>query len=450
MELAEHRPTEFAVADARSKSRTVLDGLAVIGFAVPIALYFWFIDHYGVNAIWYDQWDDIRVAMNPSLGNLWALHNEERIFFPNLIMVALSRLDHLNIVHEEYLGALLLVGASALFILAHKRRAPRTLWLLYCPVTVVMLYFAQVNNTLWGFQIAWFVIMAALAGSLYLLDARRLGWWAVFGAIALGVVASYSSLQGLLIWPTGLVLLWIRRRPRNVLVVWVVAAVASTALYFWNFNTAGGGNDSYPLHHPVVAAEFFFSLIGDVVGESLPYSGHNVAVIVLGVALVALSIWVLVSYGFGQSSTGAALGQALICFGLLFALTVTIGRTSYGLYAAGGSRYTTVDLLVPIGCYLALLERAPRRMWVPRGALMAATACALVLIVALGTGNGLNEARQWNTWMVADARVTLNIDKEPNGAVVAALYPAFHPPIAFVRHEAHVARARHWATYANP
>ena len=440
------------MTDLPLKTRRLLNGLAVLGFALPVVLYFWFIHNYGVNAVWFDQWDDIRVAADPSLGNLWALHNESRIFFPNLIMVALSRLDHLNVVHEEYLGALLLVGASALFILAHKRRAaPQTLWLLYCPVTIVMLYFGQVDNSLWGFQLGWLVSMTALAGSLFLLDVRHLEGWALAGAIIFGIVGSFSSLQGLLIWPTGLILLWIRRRPSGVFVAWLVGAVLSTVLYFWDFNSTAAGSNGYAFRHPVAAVEFFFSAIGDVVGEPLPYGGHNNAVLVLGVALVALAVWVLISYGFGESSQAAAIGQALICFGLLFALTITIGRTSSGLYSAGGTRYTTFDLLGPIGCYLALLERAPRRFWLSRRALMAVTGCALVIVMVLGTKNGINGARAWKASMVTDTRVTLNIDKESNRAVVAALFPAGRAaPVAFVRHEAKVARAHDWATYANP
>ena len=36
-------------------------GLAVLGFALPVCAYFWFIYHYGTNMLWLDQWDDINI-----------------------------------------------------------------------------------------------------------------------------------------------------------------------------------------------------------------------------------------------------------------------------------------------------------------------------------------------------------------------------------------------------
>lgn len=419
---------------------------------MPVITYFWLIRHYGVNAIWYDQWDNIRTVSDPSLGNLWAPDNENRIFFPNLVAVLLAHVDHLNVVHEEFLGATLLVAATAFFVFAHKRRAPSTPWLLYCPVVIVMFYFGQTSNTLYGFQLSWFMVLVSLAGALFLLDVHDLDWW-LGAAIACGIIGTFSSLEGLFIWPTGLVLLWIRRKPRTVFLVWIGSGVASGALYFYNYHPyVAGANNSYVLTHPVAGVEFFFSAVGDVLGEALPFVGHNVPVLVFGVALFVLAVWVLVFYGFGRSSSGSAIGQALIIFGLLFALSVTIARTAFGLYAAGGSRYTTFDLLIPIGCYMTLLERPRGRISRQRGFVIgtrAAAVSALVIIVALGTRNGINEAREWHTLMAKAATVTIHIDHASNNEVEAALYPSPWVDIPFIRHEARIARQRDLSSYAS-
>ena len=50
------------------------------------------------------------------------------------------------------------------------------------------------------------------------------------------VVGSYSSIQGLLIWPIGLVLLYHRRRPTWAFLTWIVTALAAPALYFHNYH----------------------------------------------------------------------------------------------------------------------------------------------------------------------------------------------------------------------
>ena len=96
---------------------------------IPIVLYFWYIHRYGVNAIYYDQWNDVallthtRYFFEPYSGHttirmLWTQHNESRTFFPNLIVLALGALTHLNILIELYLSAVLLLIALFLIILA--------------------------------------------------------------------------------------------------------------------------------------------------------------------------------------------------------------------------------------------------------------------------------------------------------------------------------------------
>src|ERR1019366_8903735 len=94
------------------------------------------------------------------------------------------------------------------------------------------------GNTLWGFQMAWYLVLLGLAVALFLLDRPSLTWLVLAAAMAAAVVGSFSSLQGLLIWPTGLVLLYLRRRPWRMIVVWIISAVATGAIYFYNYNFA--------------------------------------------------------------------------------------------------------------------------------------------------------------------------------------------------------------------
>ncbi len=72
--------------------------LAVLGFAIPVGSYFWLIHHYGVNVVFLDQWGDVGIVRhaysgNLTLGTLWSQHGEQRVLFPNLIVLALSYHD---------------------------------------------------------------------------------------------------------------------------------------------------------------------------------------------------------------------------------------------------------------------------------------------------------------------------------------------------------------------
>ena len=85
---------------------------------IPLGLYIALLAHYQVNAhLDRDQWGDVHVLVenNGHFRNwsvLWTLHGDNRVFFPNLIVVALSHTVRFNIEIEEYLSALMLFGAT--------------------------------------------------------------------------------------------------------------------------------------------------------------------------------------------------------------------------------------------------------------------------------------------------------------------------------------------------
>jgi len=451
--------------DSKSSRSLVLTTPAVLlAFALPIAGYFWFIHQYGVNIIYYDQWSDIDLighfySHTLSWNMLWMQHNESRMLFPNLIVLALARTTHFNIVDEEYLGAILLCGASGLIILAHKHRSPSTPWIYYAPVVLLMFSLIQ-GDTLFGFQIAWWLTLFALAATVFLLDRSPLNGAAFCTAMIAAMVGSFSSLQGLLIWPVGLVLLYFRGRPKSLLMLWVGSAVVTGSVYFYHFDfKAAGGNDAYMFAHPIAALKFFFFSVGDVVGVQIadtPGAGNNL-VIAFGVLITAIAIWTVASAGLRRDQLdGVPVGVALICFGMLFALTITAGRVSFGLWEAGATRYTTFNLLIVVGCYMANLERRrahgePR--WRHRKnrrgySIGIVLVLGVVLLqVVFGTSNGLVYGGDWYRGQQVIADVTANIDRAPNAKVETALFP--NPCcVLFVRRLAEVARRDRLSLFA--
>src|SRR5580698_2984654 len=88
-------------SDSRWKGAGVVPtALGTAALAIPVAAYFWFIDHFSVNIVSFDQWDDIRLlrhwyAGQLTLSDLWASHGDHRILFPNLIVLGLAGLTHL-------------------------------------------------------------------------------------------------------------------------------------------------------------------------------------------------------------------------------------------------------------------------------------------------------------------------------------------------------------------
>jgi hypothetical protein len=463
-------PTRVRTPQSGSRALAII---AAIGFTLPIVAYFWFLHNYSLNVISRDQWDDVGLISHSyngtlSLGTLWAPHNENRIFFPNLIVLLLSRLTHFNIVFEEYLSGVMLVAATGLIIYAHKRRSPSTPWIAYCPIAILLFSFVQYANTLWGFQLCWYLVLLSLAVVIVLLDQPTLTGLAFTGAAAASILGSFSLLQGLLIWPVGLVLLYSRRRPKNFVLIWIGCAVAAGVVYFSGQHVSS--TDPYlAVRHPMAALKFFFSAIGDVVGANLSSQG-SAAVLIFVVAL-----YVLVFFGFRRDeSSGTPIGIALICFGLLFAALITDGRISFGLEGAGVSRYTTFDLLILVGCYMALLNRPPLgmradesitdsaagdltsepmtgsrsthaalKLWIARGVVVA----AICVQLAVGINTGLAGGRSDYAGQVQDARVVVNMRKASDSLLV--LTGSFLQPANQIRQLAQVAASHRLSIFNN-
>jgi hypothetical protein len=452
---ASEKPAPTGTWKVGSLNPVLVKVLTVLGFALPAGAYLAVLAHYQVNAIVGDQWDDVHmVALNyrhfPDWTSLWSVHTDNRVFFPNLIVVGLAHTVSLNVEVEEYLSALMLFGAVTLFIWAHKRRSPATPLLYYCPIAFLMLSFVQWQNALWGFQMAWYLIVFAFALTVYLLDRPQLGRLVFIGAALAAVVGSYSSLQGLLIWPVGLVLLYHRRRPTWTFVSWVVAGVATAAWYFHDYHTAAVG-PQYALERPLQSIKFFLFALGDIVGLQVKSgSPANAGVMAFGAVILVLAIFVLLKWGIRRDEqSGAPIGVAMIAFGLLFDLLITEGRVFFGFVGASQSRYTTYDVMVLAGIYMTTLSRAPAGVKVEAGAgrrvvtsrhhpamagirtvvdrvdrrwVATVALAAIVIQLAFGIHYGLEGARSEHQDYVRSAALTRNVAHESDGAVYSLYF----------------------------
>jgi hypothetical protein len=483
-------------SDIREGARGLMAWLdrphAALLLLVPVAIYFLLVYTFGVNAIWYDQWDNIALLTHShyffhsyagptSLSSLWGQHNENRMLFPNLVVLALGSLTHLNVVTEEYLSAVLIAIAVSLIILANRRDLAPVPWIVYLPLAFVMLSLGQSGDTLFGFQLAWYMVLLALALVVFLLDSPRANWALLVVAIGVAVIGSYSSLQGLFIWPTGLVVLLWKYRPRSWVLTWLATGVVTTVIYFYNFDfsSTGTGQSHYSLAHPITAVEFFFLSIGDVMGKPLPEGpgALDPVILAVGVATFLLAVACLVVYGRGPRRAKSPVGLALICFGLLFVLSITYGRVSAGLAAASQSRYATFDLLILAGCYLCLIERRPatsddqntgadpdgepgcavneletigekRRSERVVLSLRLLAAVLIVWMVWAGAENGVASGRSSQALMERAALVTAHAQVASNTLVESALLPNKYVAYGNVRDLAALAKKQHLSFFA--
>ena len=445
--------------------------LTIVGFGLPIVGYFWFIAHYGVNVPYQDGWSDMTVIHQCyshlfTCGALWTQHNEDRLLFPNLVVVILAHTTHFNIKGEEFLSGLMLVAATFLLIHAHKRRSPDVPWLYYCPVVILACSLVQYGATLWGFQLAWYLVLLALASVVVFLDRDKLGAPTLALAIGAGVIGSFSSLQGLLIWPVGMVLIFYRRRSRPVVTAWVVSACATTALYFYHLNIhSGTALPSSLTHHSISPILFAIFAIGDVLGVPIKPGGSDVGILLFGLAIVVLALAALKLCGLGPDRTSARpVGATLIWFGFLFSIVVAVGRHGLGYWGASSSGYTIYNVWILIGVYMVLLARNPRTTGggagstrysesVPKVVRRNAYRYALWVVLAflalqplIGVGNGLDGARTIHAAELRSVATAVNINNASGFDVLDNL--SFYQSVPLTETQVHIAAALRLTIFA--
>jgi len=342
----------------------------------PLVLLIWAVWQYAVNVPFSDQWEFVPLLDKTYHGgltfhDLWAQHNEHRLLFPEIIMLALACLTHWDIRYELALNLLLALGIFA--VLVHQVKITgRKLGLggLRWAVPVIALItfsLAQYQNWLWGWQLQMFLNVLAALGGLVLLANETFRWRRFAFAALLGIVATYSFANGLLFWPVGLCILFVAttgtKAGRAALSGWTLVSVLTLVSYLYHFQK--------PEKHPPLNLVFKMPL--DYVAYVLKYTG---------------TLCVQYGGGYGAADGGFALVfglAALVAFGwavgmllrrriadvrtllpyigmslysLVSALMTGVGRLGFGSNEALSSRYGTmmVPFWVALVVFLFLLR----------------------------------------------------------------------------------------------
>lgn len=380
-------------------------------------------------------WDDFeRVPLlqrfvDGQLGfdDLYAPHIDHRIVVPRLIILANAVLSGGNLVWENAVACLIVLG-TALALAGLLRRtlpgAPVACFAALLGFNLLIFSPLQWENFLWAIQTAFVLPMACLAAALLVLE-TRLPVWARFGlALAAAVVGTHSFSHGLAIWVA--VPAWVllrvpfaegsREDRRRFLFAWAAAAAVFLIPYFSvDYRAASsqqahqygvGVGDSTPLvayageslASPLVVAHFYVSMVGSPLARLGSWAPAQAALVwglvvhgLLAAALAAIAMardrelwrrsipwWILAGVAL-MSCALAALGRAVATKGIYALAPRYVSVSQYVLVA-----------LVALGALLALRGARARAV---------VTVVALVLIapVAGGWHAGIQGMRAWQT-----------------------------------------------------
>src|SRR5439155_9274563 len=373
---------------------------------VVIAGYFRYVARYATNGVFWDEWNWVELMRRSSggsltLSDLWAQHNENRMLYHNLIAIILGNITGVSDIAFMYLGAILLV-AGVLLLIVGCRGDLLKYPLAYVPAIFLFFSLAQYENTLWAFQFAWFLIVACICGVLVLLTPPRLRLWRLFVSIALGIVASYSSLAGLTIWPAGLVALLRPAIPTRLRIAWFAAGGLVTAFYLYGlkFASIGGPPLSGFLDRLPTALSGFLVAVGSVVPgvRLVTRNGTDFSVtMVFGALISAAALTVMASWTVhGRNDRVLTIAAGLIVVGLSFDLLLMPTRVSAAISNGTASRYTTFNVLLLAGVFMGAIRTMIIAIWT---GVLAGGVVRSPLPVPPEFGDIRSDATQWRAWL---------------------------------------------------
>jgi hypothetical protein len=422
-------------------------------YGLPIGFYFGLVAAFGVNVVFEDSWNSIVLLLGSvsrgqlTLAMLWAPHNENRMIFPYLLFLLTDLPSRYNATVDLYLSAALMTIAAVLLCwLVRRTTRLGPLWL--TPIIILFLDPVQIENILWDFQLAWALIAALFVMCLCCIEAStsRRYLWPVAGLLA--TLASFSSLQGLLIWPAGLVYAWAKGCRWRLLVLWPLSGVAMVALYFWDFgNVEPKAWSGFPSHHLLIVARYFLLALGGWAPHFHTLAG---AAVLAGLTICAV---VAVLRPDWRSTLRVAL--ALATFALMFVALIAWGRSALGPAEALDSRYTTYSIWAAIGIYIAtavyhhktressrsLLAVHDRRL----APLVNGLVVSLVIVQLIwAVPHSISAGRAQRATLEKGAVALIHFRAESD----AQLQVLFGPGGGFVRDWAPILQRHHWSVFS--
>ncbi|MFC5409213.1 hypothetical protein ACFPMF_07845 [Larkinella bovis] len=284
------------------------------------------------------------------------------------------------------IAGLMWVSISFFYYTILKRRNLSILWLV--PILCFLLSFSPYQPFLWPMAAMQHLIVISLAFLTVFLLANHdhsgpSGWRTFFFPVSIfvGILTTFSAGNGMLIWPTGFLILVIQRRIKP-LVYWLIAAILAIGGYFYRLSL-----DGTPSNQALekILANYGKEIIGFFAGlgsairtkgyetflddNDLPFSLKYPA-IYLGILITFVFIALFVkSVKTRERNSLSILGASAFIF--LTVATLVVGRTNmngdiiafksrYYLYAviAISNAISTVALLIPSYKYKEIILAA--------------------------------------------------------------------------------------------
>ena len=323
--------------------------------------------------VW-DSWRSVQYLdrlLAFDLRHFWVQHNEHRIVFPEMVYA----LDYIFLRGVLLLPiacniACQLVQLAVLWwLLLQMKDMPLgfRLTLGVC-CSLFMASAMQVQGFLGVFELQWYLSqLAAALAFVFLSQSERTGRWTGLAmSIGAAAIATYSTGNGMMVWPVLVTMSALLRLPRTRIAVVAIAGTLSIAAYFVGYSFVSQGRATLLLTHPSYTIWFVGVLLGTPVSYiSVPLGGVTG---LSGLLLVAIAVAVAIRRrrpGDPVLAVTAGVCLYIACS----ALMIAYGRMDPedpAVVAALAARYVTMpltycaNLAIVIGWLVIQLPRGRR------------------------------------------------------------------------------------------
>ena len=375
---------------------------------LPILYAFFQVVIFGVNVVYWDEWEIVRLyedisAKGLTLAKLFAQHNEHRIFFPKIILLISGQITHWNVKVNMYIIQVMMIVIYVIYMkycanietLVELKGKLQGSWKSTCfRLLLGLCCFSAVQwqNFLWGFQVGFVLpaVASVLSFYFYQNSIQNSATRDLVLSLTFGIVASFSSIHGLGIWVVyaGMFLLLLFAKEKKCFrkfALILLTGITCATLYLRGYTNVGG--------HPSIlgsslwdVVKYFWVVVGSISCQ-LNYKGAMLLGGVECLIACALTVYLIAMRRISDNYFAIS----IMFYGFAVSGMISLGRAGFGIeQALASSRYTTFAMLSLIGLLMIAYREFFTRKAFRQNNLFIKILCSILILLSLCTiGTGI-------------------------------------------------------------